>query len=212
VQRLADTDRALQPRTLVAERRTTATTKRVDIDDLRAGDHDACERCAELLVIGFRQLAPHAWPTLEAARETVEECLRLGVVRTARLDGAIVGWIGGHHAYMRVWELHPMVVDPARQRSGIGRALVADLERLVAERGAMTLVLGSDDEVGLTSLAGIDLYPDPLVHLARIENIGGHPLSFYRACGFAITGVTPDANGFGQPDIHMSKRVGRRSE
>ncbi len=182
----------------------------MQIDDLAPEDLAARERCAELLVIAFRDLAPAAWPTIEAARETVDECLRIGLVRVARLDGAVAGWIGGHHAYMRVWELHPMVVDPARQRSGIGRALVADLEALVAARGAMTLVLGSDDEVGLTSLAGVDLYPDPLAHLARLENRGGHPLSFYRKCGFVITGVTPDANGFGQPDIHMSKRVGHR--
>lgn len=182
----------------------------VQIDDANAENHDERERCAELLVIAFRDLAPAAWPTIEAARETVDECLRIGVVRVARVDGAIAGWIGARHAYMRVWELHPMVVDPTRQRSGIGRALVADLESIVAARGAMTLVLGSDDEVGLTSLAGVDLYPDPLAHLVSIEDRRGHSLSFYRKCGFAITGVTPDANGFGQPDIHMSKRVGSR--
>jgi aminoglycoside 6'-N-acetyltransferase I len=182
----------------------------VEIDDLHLHDTGAVQRCAELLVVGFRDLAPAAWPTIAAAHATVAECLELGVVRVARIDGAIVGWIGGHHSYMRVWELHPLIVDPTRQRSGIGRALVADLERIVAGRGAMTLTLGSDDEVGLTSLAGVDLYPDPVAHLARIEDRGGHALTFYRKCGFAITGVTPDANGFGQPDIHMSKRVGQR--
>jgi aminoglycoside 6'-N-acetyltransferase I len=182
----------------------------VEIDDLSVEDQSGRDRCAELLVVAFRELAPAAWPTIERARDTVDECLRMGIVRVARIEGVIVGWIGAHHAYMRVWELHPMVVDPVRQRSGIGRALVADIERMVADRGAMTLVLGSDDEVGLTSLAGVDLYPDPIAHLAHIEDRGGHAFSFYRRCGFAITGVTPDANGFGQPDIHMSKRVGRR--
>jgi acetyltransferase (GNAT) family protein len=93
------------------------------------------------------------------------------------------------------------VVDPSYQRRGIGRALVADLERIVAERGAMTLVLGSDDETGLTTLAGIDLYPDPIAHLARLQDRGGHSFAFYLKCGFAVTGVTPDANGFGQPDV-----------
>ncbi len=112
---------------------------------------------------------------------------------------------------MRVWELHPLVVDPSYQRRGIGRALVADLERIAAERGAMTLTLGSDDETGLTSLAGVDLYPDPIAHLARLQDRGGHAFVFYTKCGFAITGVTPDANGFGQPDLHMSKRVGQRT-
>jgi aminoglycoside 6'-N-acetyltransferase I len=103
-----------------------------------------------------------------------------------------------------------MVVGRAFQRRGIGRALVAAIEHVVADRGAMTLVLGSDDEVGLTSLFGVDLYPDPLAHLARIEDRGGHPFAFYRKCGFATVGFTPDANGFGQPDIKMAKRVGVR--
>jgi aminoglycoside 6'-N-acetyltransferase I len=182
----------------------------VQIEDLDASDPIGRERCAQLLVDGFRELAPAAWPGLEQARETVDECLRCGIVRVARIADAIVGWIGGRHAYMRVWELHPMVVDPAQQRRGIGRALVADLERLVAEAGAMTLMLGSDDEAGLTSLAGIELYPDPLAQLATLEDRAGHPFAFYRKLGYAVTGVTPDANGFGQPDIHMAKRVGRR--
>ncbi|HEU4616190.1 MAG TPA: hypothetical protein VFS15_29030 [Kofleriaceae bacterium] len=29
----------------------------------------------------------------------------------------------------------------------------------------------------------------------------------FRNCGYAITGATPDANGLGQPDIHMAKRI-----
>ena len=134
----------------------------------------------------------------------------MGPVRVARIDGIVAGWIGGRHNYMRVWELHPLVVDPSHQRRGLGRALVADLEQIVAARGAMTLVLGSDDETGLTSLAGVDLYPDPIGHLSRLQDLGGHAFTFYLKCGFAITGVAPDANGFGQPDIHMAKRVGSR--
>ena len=182
----------------------------MEIADLDPADAATRERCAELLVEVFRDIAPAAWPAIEKARETAEECLAAGPVRVARIEGVVAGWIGGRHAYMRVWELHPLVVDPAFQRRGVGRALVADLERIVAERGAMTLVLGSDDETGLTSLAGVDLYPDPIAHLSRLQDRGGHAFTFYLKCGFAITGVAPDANGFGQPDIHMAKRVGRR--
>ena len=180
----------------------------MEITELLAHDRAGRERCAQLLVDEFRDFAPDAWPSLERASETVEECMEQGPVLVARVDGAIAGWIGAHHAYGRVWELHPMVVARAHQRHGIGRALVAALDCVVAERGALTLVLGSDDEVGLTTLFGVDLYPDPLVHLARLEDRGGHPFGFYRKCGFAIVGVTPDANGLGQPDIHMAKRVG----
>lgn len=198
------------------------------IDDLDQADDHARGQCAELLVVAFRHSAPDAWPTIDKARATVDECLTSGAVRVARparsasadeagrssaagtSSEAIVGWVGARHSYMRVWELHPLVIDPAWQRRGIGRSLVADLERVVAARGAMTLTLGSDDEVGLTSLAGIDLYPNPLEHLARLEDRGGHPFAFYAKCGFVVTGVVPDANGFGQPDIQMAKRIAAR--
>jgi aminoglycoside 6'-N-acetyltransferase I len=191
----------------------------MEIRALSADDHEVRERLAELLVEGFRELAPDAWSTIEEARETVTECLGLGPVLVAHDDkrGAVGasrgptvgGWVGARPAYSRVWELHPMVVAPTFQRRGVGRELVAAIERVVAERGAMTLVLGSDDEVGLTSLFGVDLYPDPVAHLARLEDRGGHPFSFYRKCGFAVVGVTPDASGPGMHDIHMAKRVGR---
>jgi hypothetical protein len=40
------------------------------------------------------------------------------------------------------------------------------------------------------------------------DNIEGrHPYEFYRKVGFTIVGALPDANGFGQPDIFMAKRV-----
>src|SRR5262249_9320255 len=137
----------------------------MQIRDLDPGAPEEREVCARLLVEEFRDISPDAWPVIDKARETVDECLRDGPVRVACVDGAIVGWIGGHHVYSRVWELHPLVVARTVQKQGIGRALVADLERIAAARGAMTLILGSDDEVGLTSLAGIELYPDPLQHL-----------------------------------------------
>src|SRR5687768_12520767 len=113
------------------------------IRDLDPADAEQRERCAQLLVDEFREIAPDAWPVIEKARETVEECLHSGPVRIASVDDAIVGWIGGRHAYARVWELHPLVVARAAQKQGIGRALVADLEQIAAARGAMTLVLGS---------------------------------------------------------------------
>ena len=166
------------------------------------------EVCDRLLVDEFRDIAPDAWPIIEEARETVDECIRNGAVRVARVSDTIVGWIGSQHVFSRVWELHPLVVARAAQKQGVGRALVADLEGIAAARGAMTLIVGSDDEVGMTSLAGIELYPNPLEHLARLEDRRGHAFTFYLKCGFVVTGVVPDANGFGQPDIHMAKRVG----
>ena len=68
-------------------------------------------------------------------------------------------------------------------------------------------MLGTDDERGETSLAGIELFPDPLEHLRKLENPGGHPYEFYQKVGYTVVGVIPDANGFGKPDIFMAKRI-----
>jgi aminoglycoside 6'-N-acetyltransferase I len=124
-------------------------------------------------------------------------------------SGAALGWIGGLPHYRgRTWELHPLVVRRDRQRQGIGRALVHDLEERVRERGAITIWLGTDDVDAQTSLAGVDLYPDVLGHGARIRNLRGHPYEFYQKLGYVVVGVLPDANGRGRPDIFMAKRVG----
>ena len=180
------------------------------IEDLNIGDEPRRQRCAELLVEAFREFAPTAWPTLADALEEVDDVLVAGPVRIAVEGGEIVGWIGANPQYHNnVWELHPVVVDPAHQRNGIGRALLADMEDVVADRGGLTLILGSDDQEGWTSLAGVDVFPDPLTHLAALEDRNGHPFGFYRKCGFALSGIVPDANGFGKPDIIMSKRVTR---
>jgi aminoglycoside 6'-N-acetyltransferase I len=77
----------------------------------------------------------------------------------------------------------------------------------VRQQGGLTILLGSDDENDMTSLSGVDLYPDVYTHIQRIRNLRGHPFEFYQKCGFAIIGVVPDANGLGKPDILLAKRV-----
>jgi aminoglycoside 6'-N-acetyltransferase I len=147
---------------------------------------------------------------MDAALAEVRDALEPGKICRVALDssGAVLGWTGGIPTYGgNVWELHPLVVRPDRQRQGIGRALVADLESQVRDRGGLTLWLGSDDEDDMTSLSGVDLYDDLPGHLARVRNLKGHPCDFYRKCGFVIAGVVPDAHGPGKPDILMAKRV-----
>jgi GNAT superfamily N-acetyltransferase len=181
----------------------------MQIGDLQPNDTGAIEQAAQALLVGFRETAPDAWPDLAAARNEVHEALESGkVCRVARdADGPVLGWIGGHLFYARVWELHPLVVVPSAQRRGIGRALVADLEVQIRQRGGLTMLLGSDDETDMTTLSGIDLYPDVWPHIKQIRNLRGHPFEFYQKCGFVIVGVVPDANGYGKPDILMAKRV-----
>jgi aminoglycoside 6'-N-acetyltransferase I len=160
------------------------------IVDLEAGDEEAVRRTATLLVEGFKDNWPDAWPKMDAAQEEVRESFGEG-----RISRVAV-------------ELHPLVVRPDLQRRGIGRALVADLEERVRERGGLTIWLGTDDETGMTTLSGVDLYPSVLEHLANIKNLRGHPYEFYSKVGFSLIGAMPDANGFGKPDIYMAKRVG----
>ena len=129
----------------------------------------------------------------------------------AALDGAaLTGWIGAVRDYPSSLQLHPLVVDPDRHRQGIGRALVAALEAPAVAEGFLALHLGTDDEVGGSTLFGVDLFVNPLAKLAAIAPTArGHPFFFYRRLGFEAVGVIPDANGFGKPDILMSKRLRR---
>jgi aminoglycoside 6'-N-acetyltransferase I len=180
------------------------------IIDLDPAEDRMIQQAAALLVEGFKAHAPDAWPDLDSALEEVREVLEPSKICRVALgdNGTVLGWIGGAGHYGgRVWELHPLVVSPAHQRRGIGRVLVMDFESQVRQRGGLTITLGTDDEDDMTSLSGVDLYPDPWRHIANIRNLRGHPYEFYQTLGFVIVGVVPDANGSGKPDILMAKRV-----
>jgi aminoglycoside 6'-N-acetyltransferase I len=182
---------------------------KVRIFDLDQADEPRVEQTAALLVAAFAGLTD-TWSTIEHAREEVHESFEDDRISRIALDddGQVIGWIGGISEYGgNAWELHPLAVRPDWQGRGVGRALVTDFEAQVRQRGGTTIYLMSDDEAGLTSIANIDLYPDPWQHLATITNHGGHPFEFYQRCGFVITGVIPDASGRGRPDILMAKRV-----
>ena len=178
------------------------------IEDLEA-DALRIDATARLLHLAF---APHgAWTTMAEARQEVIDSL--GPDRISRVavdtDGTVLGWIGAIRQYDGlVWELHPIVVAESHRKRGIGRALVLDLESILAARGALTLWAGSDDLSGETSLGGIDLYAELPAALNTVRSGGSHPLPFYKRLGFQLIGVMPDANGAGRPDIFLGKRVG----
>src|SRR5204862_3410326 len=132
----------------------------------------------------------------------VVETLEPGKISRVALapTGDVIGWIGGQSLYDgHVWEIHPLVVAERHRRRGLGRELVADLERLVEQRGALTLFAGSDDENDETSVSGVDLYADIPDAIRSIRSLGSHPYEFYMKLGFRIVGVMPDANGRGKP-------------
>ena len=175
------------------------------IVDLIARPQEICDQAAILLVDHFDQ--PGGWPDIKAARTEVEQVIENGFARGLIDDGLLLGWIGGLPEYNgRVWELHPLVVRREFRRRGLGRVLVAAFESEAAGRGALTFALGTDDDSGMTSLSGVNLYEDLPRHIAEVRDLGrGHPFLFYLKLGYRITGVVPDANGRGFPDILMSK-------
>lgn len=179
----------------------------MQVVDLAEQPESILESAATFLVDEFDQ--PGGWKTLALARAEVEHVLREGFARAILQDEELLGWIGGLPEYEgRVWELHPMVVQRAWRRRGIGRKLVEAFEAEVRGRGAFTITLGTDDDAGMTSLANADLYADIPGHIAGLRDLGrNHPFLFYRKLGYVVTGVLPDANGPGKPDIYMSKRV-----
>jgi aminoglycoside 6'-N-acetyltransferase I len=134
------------------------------------------DEAATLLVEHFDE--PHGWIDVAAAREEVARVIREGFARGMPGGGVLLGWVGGLPQYDgRVWELHPMVVQRAFRRRGIGRALVAAFEAEAAIRGALTLTLGTDDDSGMTSLAGVDLYSALPRHIEEVHDLGrGHPI------------------------------------
>jgi aminoglycoside 6'-N-acetyltransferase I len=181
------------------------------IIDLTAGADALIDQAAQLLLDAFRNRTED-WQDFESARQEVLASLAPDHISRVLLgeSGEALGWIGGAPMYGgRVWELHPIVVSESHRRQGIGRALVNDFERLVEARGALTLWLASDDENDETSLSGIDLYADAAGAMRDLRKLRGqHPYEFYLRLGFRVTGVMPDANGRGKPDIFFVKRVG----
>lgn len=181
------------------------------IVDVTPVDPARLDAIADVLVDGFTGTGAEVWQTREDALETVIESLEEDRISRVALDddGRVLGWISAVSTYDGwVWEIHPLVVRRDCQGRGVGRALVDDLEQQVRDRDGMTVCLGTDDENGRTSLAGADLYPDPLGAARDLRDLDGHPFAFYRRLGYAVVGVLPDANGYGKPDILMAKRVG----
>jgi aminoglycoside 6'-N-acetyltransferase I len=179
------------------------------IEDLTAADTGSIEGAAILLHAAFAPLG--VWTTLAEARQEVIQSI--GADRISRVarsaGGPVIGWIGAIREYDGlVWQLHPIVVDDAHRRNGVGRALILDLEGILTARGGLTLWAGSDDLAAETSLGGVDLYSALPEKLGAVHSWGRHPLPFYRRLGFQVIGVMPDANGPGRPDIFLAKRLG----
>ena len=179
----------------------------MEVVDLAAQPHEIRAQAAAILADAFPQ--DNGWPTVDLGLTEIDWIAKDGFVRAAIENSRVVGWVGGLPEYRgKVWELHPIVVEKTRRLTGIGRALVLAFENEARGRGGLTATLGTDDEFDMTSVAGADLYLDIPGHIARLHDLGQrHPFLFYRRLGYVVTGLMPDANGRGRPDIYMSKAL-----
>lgn len=179
------------------------------IRDLEFEEPYIHEQVAGLLVAGFADMSPGAWPSLREALWEIKQSFGPGHISVVALKGGrAVGWAAAIRQHNgNSWEIHPLVVHQQQQMSGIGAALVSEIESRILEQGALTLWVGTDDESGLTSLWGQDLYPNPLEALGHLRNLQNHPYEFYEKLGFSVCGVLPDANGLGKPEIFLAKRI-----
>jgi len=179
------------------------------IQDIPHNDPFYTDQAVNLLYKGFHTITD-SYRTIELAYEEVKDCMVDERINRCVLDrnNRMMGWIGALPQYNgNAWELHPLIVDPNFRNLGIGRLLITDLEHQIAKQGGCVIYLGTDDEKGLTSLYGIDLFQNLWNHIQQIRNPGNHPYTFYQKFGFQIIGVLPDANGLGKPDIFMAKRI-----
>jgi len=182
----------------------------MNIITLQPDNTHLVHQAAQLLMDAFKEHWPGAWSTFDEALKEVHEMLEVERICRAVVDdsGSLLGIIGGIPGYDgNVWELHPLAVQPDTQGQGIGRALVTDFEEQVRQRGGLTITLGSDDEDNMTSLSNVNLFENTWEKIQNIRNVKGHPFEFYQKLGYVITGIVPDANGIGKPDILMAKKV-----
>ena len=173
-------------------------------------DENLNRQMAEILLDGFSDTGTEAWQAIEECEKEVADSLDEKKISRIAIDdeGEVLAWTIGEEIYTNyTWELALLVVRRDAKQKGIGRKMLEDFENEVLKRGGSVVFLGSDDENNRTSLGGIELYPNPLEHLAKIKNLGGHPYEFYQKCGYTIIGVIPHANGFGKPDIWMTKQI-----
>ncbi|MDP3746168.1 MAG: GNAT family N-acetyltransferase [Phenylobacterium sp.] len=180
----------------------------MDIVDFPALTNDQRAQAAQVMRAGFAPIGAYQGEAADAEVTTFfEDPDRFALA--ALIEGVVVGFVGGIDSYPKAVELHPMVVDPAHQAKGVGAALLAALEARAAAMGKLTVYLGTDDEIGGTSLFAAEVFPGALAKLAAIEPTSGHAFFFYRRHGYEPVGLIPDANGYGKPDLLMAKRVAK---
>ena len=152
---------------------------------------------AALMNLAFRGSGSDAGWTTEAehfqGNRTSEELLREDIAADA--DAAMLVWRSPNDMLLgcvwleaedeNIWYLGSLTIDPCRQKSGMGRKLLAAAEDLVCEQGGQ--------EIRMT-----------------VINVRDTLIAWYVRCGYALTGETEPFpygdNRFGIPkrdDLHF---------
>ena len=153
---------------------------------------------------------PEFWPAAEIARSVVNTLLAPNRICLCAHDetrdvvdcGRPAGSRRDSMGDARWWS------NPIRGR-GIGRRLVKALRKEAASRGALTVILGTDDLSSSTSLSDVNLFTNTGDKISNVVCRGKHPYVFFRKCGYKVIRVIPDANGTGKPDILMGKSIAK---
>lgn len=170
---------------------------------------DRLELLAHVTFAAAREHSAVWMPDLDAARGELTDALQPQKIARALLDasGQPLAWVAALPDWGDVWELNPLIVGIEHQGLGHGQRLVAEIEQLVAARGARTMTAFTSDTIGATSLADCDLYDNTLARLADVEIRRPHALGFWQRVGYRIVGVIPDAEGPGKPSIALARRL-----
>jgi aminoglycoside 6'-N-acetyltransferase I len=179
--------------------------KIVDMNDL---SEDQLGEAANILTDSL----PMGWPTQGSALyEIKKRLIPENTLLAAVENGEVIGWGGILPEYSgHVYELHPLAVKKEHRGRHIGAAIVRALEDAARIKGALTIMLGADDESeeGETSFANSDLFADLPEKICEFRP-GTHQSAFYLKLGYKVIGVVPDANGAGKPDIWLGKSLRR---
>lgn len=167
------------------------------------------KQAAIVLFEASKSITLDSWKTIKSCKKEVKECcdkkhITCGLVE----NNELIGWVGLRPMYNVTWELHPIMVKPSHQGKRIGSRLLDEIEKIAREKNILNIILGTDDELGQTSLSGKDLYHlDLYDEIINIRNLKNHPFEFYQKNGYKIIGVIPDASGKSKHDILMGKQL-----
>ena len=104
-------------------------------------------------------------PRADIERKLTEqpELFLVGEVDQAVVATAMVGF-DGHRGWV-----HYLAVDPARQRQGLGRAMMVEAERLLVERGCpkLNLQVRSDNQKVLAFYRGLGYGEEQVMSLGK---------------------------------------------